>query len=69
MNRRKLAILTSHPIQYQVPWFRALESQPDLDFQVFFCHRATAKEQGTAGFGVEFDWDIPLLEGLCWRLP
>jgi glycosyltransferase involved in cell wall biosynthesis len=31
--------------------------------QVFFCHAATASEQASAGFGVEFEWDTPLLSG------
>lgn len=63
----RLGILVSHPIQYHVPWFRALESHPDIKLQVFFCHKATPKEQSAAGFGVEFDWDIPLLDGYPFR--
>src|SRR5262249_28311235 len=66
-SRNKLAILVTHPIQYQVHWFRALASHPDLEIQVFFCHKATAEEQAAAGFGVEFDWDIPLLDGYPYR--
>lgn len=67
MNHKKLAILTTHPIQYQAPWFRALAAHPDVELEVFFCHKATPKEQAAAGFGVEFDWDTPLLEGYCHR--
>jgi glycosyltransferase involved in cell wall biosynthesis len=63
MSRKRLAIVASHPIQYQTPWFRALARHPDLDVHVFFCHRATPEEQSEAGFGVAFEWDIPLLEG------
>ena len=33
-----------------------------LDFQAIFCTIPTAAQQG-AEFGVEFEWDIPLLEG------
>jgi glycosyltransferase involved in cell wall biosynthesis len=58
-----LAILSTHPIQYHSPWFRGLAAHPDLDIHVYFCHKATAKEQARAGFGVEFDWDIDLLAG------
>ena len=57
----RLAIVTSHPIQYQAPWFRALAQATDLE--VFFCHRQDAAGQAAAGFGVEFDWDVPLLDG------
>jgi glycosyltransferase involved in cell wall biosynthesis len=34
-----------------------------LDLHVYYCHQATRREQAGAGFGVEFDWDVPLLEG------
>ena len=59
----RLAIVTTHPIQYHAAWFRALAAHPNIDLHVFFCHQATPKEQAAAGFGVEFDWDISLLEG------
>jgi glycosyltransferase involved in cell wall biosynthesis len=60
---RRLAIVASHPIQYQSVWFRALAVQPDLEIEVLFCHQSSSKEQAAAGFGVEFEWDVPLLEG------
>ena len=59
----RLAVITTHPIQYHAVWFRALSSTPEIDLHVWYCHRASSKEQAAAGFGVEFDWDIPLLEG------
>ncbi|MEZ6131840.1 MAG: glycosyltransferase family 4 protein [Planctomycetaceae bacterium] len=58
----RVAFVTSHPIQYQVPVFRHLARRDDLDFQVLFAMLPDAATQG-AGFGVEFEWDIPLLEG------
>ncbi len=63
----RVAIVTTHPIQYQAPWFRAMAVHPELDLQVFFCHHATPGQQADAGFGVEFDWDVPLLEGYRYR--
>jgi glycosyltransferase involved in cell wall biosynthesis len=67
MKRKRLAILTTHPIQYHAAWFAALASHPEIDLQVFFCHQATAHEQAKAGFGVDFNWDIPLLDGYPYR--
>ena len=61
--RIRLAIVATHPIQYHSPWYRALAACPELDVDVYYCHQATAQEQKNAGFGVEFDWDAPLLEG------
>lgn len=57
----RLAVLTSHPIQYQAPIFRALAQRCDLT--VFFAHSATSADQAAAGFGVTFNWDVDLLAG------
>lgn len=61
----RLAVVASHPIQYQAPWFRALAQAVDLD--VYFCHRQDAAGQAAAGFGQPFEWDVPLLEGFRYR--
>jgi len=57
----RVAIVTSHPIQYQAPWFRALARETEIE--VLFCHRQSASEQAAAGFDHAFEWDIPLLDG------
>lgn len=57
----RLAVVASHPIQTQAPWFRALAQVVDLD--VFYAHRQDAAGQAAAGFGHAFDWDVPLLDG------
>jgi glycosyltransferase involved in cell wall biosynthesis len=61
----RLGILTSHPIQYQAPWFRGLAKAVDLE--VFFAHRQSSAEQSKAGFGVAFEWDVDLLSGYSHR--
>jgi glycosyltransferase involved in cell wall biosynthesis len=62
---RVIAVAT-HPIQYQAPWFRALAADPSIDFSVLFIQQPDAQQQGQ-GFGVAFEWDIPLLEGYRWQ--
>ena len=62
----RLAVVASHPIQYQAPWFRALAKVAELE--VFFCHEQDASGQAEAGFGVRFDWDVPLLDGYRYHL-
>src|SRR5260370_1846522 len=62
-----LGILGTHQIQYQAPWFRALAESPEIDLEVLYCHRTTPREQASAGFNVEFDWDIALLDGYRHR--
>ena len=57
-----MALFATHPIQYQVPWFQALAAHPGLALKVFFGQVPNAIQQGV-GFGVGFQWDIPMLEG------
>lgn len=64
--RPRLLILSSHPIQYQVPLFRALATEPSLAIEVLFLSLPDARSQGD-GFGIPFHWDLPLLEGYRWR--
>lgn len=67
MSAQRLAIVTTHPIQYHAPWFRALAATEGLEPEVIYCHQATENQQAAAGFGVQFAWDIPLLEGYRYR--
>lgn len=64
---KRVALFATHPIQYQVPWFRRLAACPGLDFQVFFGMIPDAGQQGV-GFDLAFEWDIPLLEGYPWMV-
>lgn len=54
-------IVTTHPIQYQAPLFRLLAER--LELTVVFMMRQTPQGQAEGGFGVQFEWDTPLLEG------
>lgn len=57
----RLAVVTSHPIQYQAPLFRELATR--LDLTVFIACQATPQDQANAGFGIAFDWDVDLTSG------
>lgn len=57
-------ILTSHPIQYQAPFFRELALDPDIDLTVYFRKRIGVEMPfHDKGFQKSFKWDIPLCEG------
>ena len=58
----RLAVLATHPIQYQAPLHRALAAMPNIELTVYFAHRPTRVEQGI-GFGIAFSWDDDLLAG------
>ena len=57
----RLAVVTSHPVQYYAPLFRALARQVDLT--VFYGYQPRPSDQAAAGFGVGFEWDIDLTTG------
>jgi len=59
----KIGILATHPIQYYVPWYKALAEHPSINAKIFYCHRQTPENQAQAGFGVKFKWDVPFFEG------
>jgi glycosyltransferase involved in cell wall biosynthesis len=60
---RRIAIFTSHPIQYQAPLFRALAASEALEPTVYFGSRHGVDVALDAGFGTAFRWDVPLLDG------
>ncbi len=60
---QKLAIITSHPIQYYAPWFRHLATTQDLDIKVFYLWDFGITQQLETDFQQVIQWDIPLLDG------
>jgi len=61
----KILIFATHPIQYQVPIYRELNKHYDL--KVIYLLDQTKKSHAESGFGVEFEWDIPLLNGYKYQ--
>lgn len=63
----KLAIVATHPIQYHIPWYRGIAASGEVQLKLYYAMLPDAKQQGI-GFGVAFNWDIPLLDGYDWEL-
>jgi len=64
MKTPLLAIVSTHPIQYYAPLFRALATANRVRPRVFFTWSQTADGAvADADFGRTIAWDIPLLEG------
>jgi glycosyltransferase involved in cell wall biosynthesis len=59
----RLAVVTTHPIQYYAPWFRHLAREPGLEPRVFYLWDFGVTDQVDPGFGHALRWDVPLLEG------
>jgi glycosyltransferase involved in cell wall biosynthesis len=62
----RLGIVASHPVQYQVPWYRALAARAEVELTVYYALMPTPAQQGV-GFGEQFAWDVPLLDGYRWQ--
>lgn len=61
---KKIAIVTTHPIQYNAPWFRLLAAGGKVKPKVFYTwSQVEGGNQYDPGFGKNVKWDIPLLEG------
>lgn len=59
----KLAIITSHPIQYYAPWFRYISQHTRLEIKVFYLWNFGVQETIDREFKKSIKWDIPLLDG------
>src|SRR5205823_10783531 len=62
-----LAIITTHPIQWQVPVWQALARDGTVPFEVWFLTDHAVKPALDVEFGQTFAWDLPLLEGYPHR--
>lgn len=63
MKRIKLAIITSHPIQYNAPMFALLARSTIIEPKVFYTWSQSRETLFDKDFGQQIKWDIPLLEG------
>jgi len=60
---KRLAIVASHVIQYQDPFFRLLAKEPDVDLTVIYCSSAGAETYRDEDMKTTLRWDIDLLQG------
>lgn len=63
-GKQRLAVVTSHVIQYQGPLFRLLAAHPDIELKVFFCtDHGLNSDAFDPGFNTKFSWSRPLTDG------
>lgn len=60
---KRLAIITTHPIQYNAPLFRLLSKRKRIAVKVFYTWGQSQEAVFDARFGLQRSWDIPLLDG------
>jgi glycosyltransferase involved in cell wall biosynthesis len=62
--QRRLAIVTTHPIQYNAPWFKMLSERGHVRPRVFYTwSQVSLGKKFDPGFSKDIEWDIPLLAG------
>ncbi len=61
MHHKRLAIIHTHPIQYNVPWF--IKLQELFDVKVFYTWRQTHQGYWDKKFRRFIKWDVPLTHG------
>src|SRR5215210_6114334 len=65
--RLMLVILTTHPIQYQVPLWQALARDGRVPFEVWYLTDHGTRTTHDREFGQRFAWDIDTLTGYPHR--
>ncbi len=61
---KRIAIITTHPIQYYAPLFALMAKQQELEIMVYYTWgESCLGEKYDVDFGKSFEWDIPLLKG------
>ena len=64
----RLAVVTTHPIQYYAPLFRLLTKEPGMELKIFYTWSQTERgPKYDTDFGKMIEWDIPLLDGYTYE--
>ncbi len=63
MEKFRLAVIQTHPIQYYSPFYRLLSAEDEFVVKVFYTWPQAAKGFFDPKFKKRIRWDIPLLEG------
>jgi glycosyltransferase involved in cell wall biosynthesis len=63
----KLAIISSHPIQYNAPLFALISKEQKIELMVFYSWgEQSMGAKFDPDFGKTIEWDIPLLDGYAY---
>ena len=65
---KRLAIITTHPIQYNAPLFHLLNERNKISIKVFYTWgKEVLSNKFDPGFRKTIKWDIPLLDGYQFK--
>jgi glycosyltransferase involved in cell wall biosynthesis len=63
MNKTRLAVIVSHPIQHFVPYYRAIAADPAFDLCVFYCSRIGLESYFDHQMNSQIKWGMDMLGG------
>src|SRR6266404_462183 len=63
----RVLVIASHVVQYASPLFQLLSADPRMEILVAYCTLQGAERGWDPEFGIEVQWDQPLLEGYQWK--
>src|SRR5260221_8816843 len=66
-RRVRVLVLASHVVQYASPLFQLLSADPRMEILVAYCSLQGAESGWDPEFGIEVQWDQPLLDGYQWK--
>ncbi len=62
----RVLLVSTHPVQYGVPLYRRYAVHPALNVTIAYCSLHGAERGFDPEFGIDLQWDIPLLDGYTW---
>lgn len=65
---KKLVVFDSHPVQYRVPVWRAMEKEMPGYLHVVYASDCSVRGHADKGFGQTVAWDDPMLEGYAYSV-
>ncbi len=62
-RRKRVAFVTTHPIQYFAPMYRRINDSDDIEAVPIYLTKHGMRDDVDRGFGRAFNWDVDLLSG------
>lgn len=66
-DKYKIAIISSHPIQYFTPLYKKISQNSNIELMVYYCSTQGLYTYNDSGFGQDIKWDTPLLDGYQYQ--
>ena len=66
-EKRKLAIVQTHPVQYYSPLYQLMTARAKIEVKVFYTWFQWQQDKMDKSFGRIVEWDVPILEGYDYK--